>query len=131
LRKLLLDTHVWVWHLLGSDKLPPGIHRLLDSGNAAVWISPISVWEVLMLGQRGRLALKPDPFQWVKAALASSPCAEAPLTAEVALKSREMRLAHEDPADRFIAATAAVYGFELVTCDRRLQAAPGISVVSR
>lgn len=46
---------------------------------------------------------------------------DAPLTREIALRSREVGLAHNDPADRFLAATAAVYDLVLMTADRLLQ----------
>jgi PIN domain nuclease of toxin-antitoxin system len=45
---------------------------------------------------------------------------DAPLSREVAIRSRTVRLEHEDPADRFLAATADVYGLTLVTADERV-----------
>ncbi|MBN1422672.1 MAG: type II toxin-antitoxin system VapC family toxin [Planctomycetes bacterium] len=132
MRKLLLDTHIWVWQVEGSSDQPAGVRRLLASDGVACWISPITVWEVLLLGERGRLTFAAsDPHGWVRRALRETPCAEAPLTHDVAMKSREIPLPHRDPADRFIAATALVYGFELVTCDRRLDGIPGLRIVSR
>ena len=49
-----------------------------------------------------------------------TPVAEAPLTIDVAFTSRTVDLEHQDPADRFIVATAKVHGLTLVTADRRL-----------
>ena len=45
-----------------------------------------------------------------------------PVTFDVAFGSRSIRLGHDDPADRFIAATAMVHGLTLVTADRSLLA---------
>ena len=42
--------------------------------------------------------------------------------------SRRVELGHEDPADRFLAATAAVYDLQLVTADRRLRAGRGFPI---
>jgi PIN domain nuclease of toxin-antitoxin system len=42
------------------------------------------------------------------------------LNHEVAIQSRRIRLPHQDPADRFIAASAMVYGLTLMTADRTL-----------
>jgi PIN domain nuclease of toxin-antitoxin system len=42
------------------------------------------------------------------------------LTFEVAVRSREVILAHPDPADRFLVATALVYDLTLVTADDAL-----------
>jgi PIN domain nuclease of toxin-antitoxin system len=47
-----------------------------------------------------------------------------PLDHEVAIQSRHLRLAHEDPADRFLAATARVHELTLVTADHRLLRRP-------
>ncbi len=52
--------------------------------------------------------------------LSSLPLREAVLNHEVAMQSRKISLPHQDPADRFIAATAIIYGLKLVTADRHL-----------
>ncbi len=41
-------------------------------------------------------------------------------THEIALRSHTLDVKHADPADRFIAATAAVLDLTLVTADKRL-----------
>ena len=48
------------------------------------------------------------------------PYKEAPVNHEVAIQSRAIDLDHQDPADRFLAATALVYDLTLVTADERL-----------
>jgi PIN domain nuclease of toxin-antitoxin system len=45
---------------------------------------------------------------------------EAPLTQEIVAAAQELPLQHQDPADRFLAATADVLGLTLVTADQRL-----------
>lgn len=99
--------------------------RALEDPENEAWLSPISVWETLILVERGRLALQPDADTWIRTCLAQSPVTEAPLTREVALESRRIQPAHEDPADRFLAATARVYDLTLVTADERLLGAGG------
>jgi PIN domain nuclease of toxin-antitoxin system len=47
----------------------------------------------------------------------------------VALETRGISLPHQDPADRFLAATAAVYDLTLLTADDRLLDGSGYSVV--
>ena len=118
--RLLLDTHVWWWYLIGSERLPARIRRALDSADGSVWLSPISVWELGMLAARGRIEIEGQYRAWVTSALQRVPVEEAPLTTEVALKSREIELPYRDPADRFLAATALAYDLTLVTVDKRL-----------
>lgn len=52
--------------------------------------------------------------------LSTLPFHEAALNHEVAMQSRKISLPHQDPADRFIASPAAVYGLILITADKNL-----------
>lgn len=123
--KLLLDTHIWVFSHLAPDRLSSRVRRALASPQTERWLSPISVWELSLLVERGRLRLRTDTDLWVEQALAVAPMRDAALTRAVALESRRVHLSHEDPADRFLAATAAVYDLTLVTSDERLIAGRG------
>lgn len=118
--RFLLDTHVWVWSLDDPDRLLDGVARALRDPANEVWLSPISVWEVLLLVERGRLGLEEEPVRWIRRALDASRVREAPINHPVAIRSREVELDHEDPADRFLAATAEIYDLTLVTEDARL-----------
>jgi PIN domain nuclease of toxin-antitoxin system len=122
--KLLLDTHVWLWSLLDPSLLSPRAQALLSDPKNEKWLSPVSVWESLVLAERGRIALRPSAEAWVRLQLASAPIRRAPFDHEVAIVSRALRLPHRDPADRFIAATARVHEMTLVTSDERLLADP-------
>jgi PIN domain nuclease of toxin-antitoxin system len=122
--KLLLDTHVWLWSLLEPGRLRREVAALLGSPAAEKWLSPISVWETLILARRGRLDLRPDPESWVRSQLQRAPVRQIPLDHEIAIHSRRLRTTHEDPADRFIAATARVHELTLVTADDRLLRRP-------
>lgn len=127
---MLLDTHIWLWALLDPARLSRAVRALLASPTETLRLSPISVWEAVMLAERGRIALEPDPRRWLDRALAAAPVAEAPLTFEVAMASRSIALEHRDPADRFIAASALVFGLTLVTADARLLDCPDIEVLA-
>jgi PIN domain nuclease of toxin-antitoxin system len=123
--KLLLDTHIWIWSHLEPEKLGKSVvAALLDSKNE-LWLSPISIWELLVLAEKGRIVVKGDPEAWVDSALSAAPMIEAPINREVAIRSRTVQLSHEDPSDRFLAATAQVYDLTLVTADRLLLGGKG------
>ena len=127
---MLLDTHIWLWALLDPGRLSGRVRALLASPAQTLRLSPVSVWEALVLAERGRIALQPDPRRWLDRALAAAPVAEVPLTFEVAMASRSIALDHRDPADRFIAASALVFGLTLVTADARLLNCPDIEVLA-
>ena len=113
--KLLLDTHIWVWSVGEPARLGKRLrHELKDAANE-LWLSPISVWEALVLHSKRRIDFPPEVI-----ASATSRFKEAPLTHEIAAAAAQLPLAHADPADRFLVATAKVLGLTLVTADRRL-----------
>jgi PIN domain nuclease of toxin-antitoxin system len=118
--RLLLDTHVWIWSLLDPDRLDARVRRILQRPETEVWLSPISVWEIHVLAEKGRLKGVKEPGPWVRRCLEITSPREAALTFAVALASRELALPHGDPADRFLAATAAVHALKLVTADQNL-----------
>jgi PIN domain nuclease of toxin-antitoxin system len=124
--KLLLDTHIWVWSVLDRARLAPRVAAVLEADDTELWLSPISVWELLLLVERGRLAYDGDPEDLVQEALQVTPAHEAPLTHAVALASRRLAMTHEDPADRFLAATAQVFGLTLVSADAHLLRTKGL-----
>jgi PIN domain nuclease of toxin-antitoxin system len=118
--KLLLDTHVWLWAHLEPAKLASRVRAALTSRSSELWLSPISIWETLLLVEKGRITITGDPAAWVEATWARTPMHEATLNRAVAVKSRSVRVAHVDPADRFLAASAEVYDLTLVTSDEHL-----------
>ena len=128
-KEYLLDTHVWLWSLLEPERLRKKTRALLTAAGSTLWLSPISVWETTLLAERGTLELDTNTRSWIQDAMAASGIGEAPLNHEVVLQSRELKLKHDDLADRFIAATASVYQFTLVTADERLLRAKGYDTI--
>ena len=116
--KLLLDTHIWLWSFQDPRLLGRRVQRELRAPENELWLSPISTWEALTLNAKGRIRLRGDLADW--ATHATAPFHEAPLTHEIAIAARQLPLAHQDPADRFLAATALVLGLTLVTADPEL-----------
>ena len=130
MKKLLLDTHIWLWALLDPDRLSQEVRAELASAENEIWLSPISVWEAILLAERGRVRVDTTPAEWVERMVSALPRREAPLTHDIAVASRQLTLSHEDPADRFLAATAQVMGLTLVTADARLMASTEYAVMA-
>lgn len=118
--RVLLDTHVWLWIRLDPARLGERLASELSNRDNELWISPISLWETMRLVQRGRVEVTGDAEKWIRNALLTGPLRDAPLTRDVALLSRTIDLDHDDPADRFIAASAVVHGLTLATADEQL-----------
>lgn len=116
---LLLDTHIWIWSKSDPKRLGKRVAAELSKGSNELWLSPVSVWEALVLMQKGRVRVE-NPFAWVQRA--AEQLREAPLTQEIVRIGMALPLSHADPADRFLAATAQVLKLTLVTADQRLLA---------
>jgi PIN domain nuclease of toxin-antitoxin system len=116
--KLLLDTHIWIWSLAEPKRLSRRVLVELKDRNNELWLSPVSTWEVLLLHAKGRIQLQGNAREWVTKATAFM--REAPLTHEIVAVAQDLPFTHQDPADHFLAATAAVLGLTLVTADHRL-----------
>lgn len=128
--RLLLDTHIFLWSLLDPARLGQRAAAELENPSNELWLSPVSLWEVLILAERGRVLLHPDPIRWLRDALGAVAFHEAPLNREVAIQSRLVDLPHQDPVDRFLAATALVYELTLVTADDRLLRSPRVPTLA-
>jgi PIN domain nuclease of toxin-antitoxin system len=127
--KLLLDTHIWIWSVSEPQRLTRRVARALDDAQNQLWLSPISIWETLLLHRKRRLKIPEGFSTWVTKALTTMPLNEAPVTFEVAQALSTINLPHSDPADLFLAASAKVFGLTLVTSDRNLVGTPEISVL--
>ena len=128
--KLLLDTHIWLWGLLEPGRLSTKVAAALQGAETERWLSPLSVWEALLLIERKRLQVDRPAEAWVREALERAPVFEAPVNHEVALASRRLKTKHRDPVDRFLIATAQVFELTLVTQDGLLMSQADVRVLA-
>jgi len=123
LHKILLDTHVWIWLMMGDERLSKPFIKSIEQASAReeVFVSAISIWEIGMLVERGRITLEMDCLDWVKQALDSPGISLIPITPEIAIQSSRLPdNSHGDPADRLIMATAFENKAILVTHDQKI-----------
>ena len=128
------DTHAIIWHLESDSRLSTEARRRFEEaerGEAVIYISAISVAEIILLHERGRLPR--HGFELFKRALQSRPfeCYQvADLTYELALGLENVprQIVPELP-DRIIAATAHFLGLPLLTRDTALQNWEGIITI--
>ncbi len=128
--RILLDTHIWLWYLEGNPKLSDSLSTQLTAPNNQLWLSPVSLWEFLLLIEKGKISIGEPPEVWIRNTLATFEVQEAPLNYEIAILSRQISLPHQDPADRFLAATAIHYDLTLATVDQKLVQAVQIPTIS-
>ena len=118
---MVVDTHVFLWYIVGDSRLPSAIMQRMAADPESVIVPSICFWEAMMLHDRGRLDLGPNPAKTLLDALKDSGFRTKDLDPEIAMLSRTLAFDHEDPADRFIAATGDSLNLPLATADKHLQ----------
>jgi PIN domain nuclease of toxin-antitoxin system len=127
---LLLDTHIWLWSYLEPHKLSSEVHQAIADGSNLRFLSPVSVWETVLLLKEKKIVIHDDFGEWFERTRSELELQEAPLGWKVVHEMRFTRLGYKDPADRFLAATARAYDLTLVTSDVRLLKVPGLKTLS-
>ena len=131
--RLLLDTHILLWRLAGSDRLSAATLDLMDEQADELLASAASVWEVSIKWalRKGLADDMPLSGQQFLAALGDAGIEVLPITAVHAAALDDLDLHHRDPFDRLLVATARVEGLTLLTSDTRLGAyGKAVKVVS-
>jgi PIN domain nuclease of toxin-antitoxin system len=119
----LLDTHAWIWWIDQDIRLGAANIAALDKLDqfSRPFIADISLWEVAMLVERGRLNLDIPLEEWLDAAAHPRSVRVQPITPAIAAEVAALPSAfHRDPADRLIVATCRVLNLPLLTHDRRI-----------
>jgi PIN domain nuclease of toxin-antitoxin system len=120
---LLLDTCAAIWLAEDDGFAPAGRDALAVAAQEglALYLSPITAWEIGLLLARGRLALPIDPKLWFDRLLNAPQVRLAELSPTILIDSSLLPgEPPRDPADRIMAATARAFGYRLLTRDRIL-----------
>lgn len=116
--RLLLDTNVLLWTLTGSSRVEP-ISQLILSADTEIFVSTVSLWEIVTKVSIGKLAAD---IAEIRAAIAASGFLELPVLGEHTATLATLPLHHRDPFDRMIVAQAITEPMRLLTGDRQLAA---------
>ena len=129
----ICDTHILLFWAHEPERLSSTARQALEKGlsRGELAIADITLWELALLRERGRLLLPADVDAdfYLKQLLAALRLHVLPITPEIALLSRSDLFLHGDPADRLIGATALQLGAPLITADSKLRALPGLHSV--
>ncbi|MFZ1139621.1 MAG: type II toxin-antitoxin system VapC family toxin [Candidatus Sulfotelmatobacter sp.] len=124
---ILLDTHVLVWLVSDSSRLSRTAVRELRKAerNGELAISSITLWELALLYQRGRLRASGSIESSIRIILEKSRVEVIEITPEIAALTPTFPETYpKDPADRLIGATARALGLTLITQDERILGSP-------
>lgn len=129
---IVLDTHVWLWWLHDSSRLSAPAGELIrqEQQTGAIVVSTISIWEVAVKVQSGKLAIPMEIHRWYELARGYPATVIEPLSPEDAIASTLLPGGfHKDPADRMIISLSRRLSAPLVTCDRKILEYPHVETV--
>ena len=117
----LLDTHVWVWWIRHDPRLNETVVKHLDgfASDERPFVADISLWEVAMLVEKGKMDLPLPVDQWLASASDPRTVRVVPISAAIAAETQVARILR-DPADRLIVATSRILRVPLFTKDRNI-----------
>jgi len=122
--KLLLDTHIFLWHVTGDDRLLLGFkEKILDPENE-VFVSPISIWEAIVKSSLGKLSLPEEPETYLLELRIQHQFASLPLDERSVRHLRKLPSHHRDPFDRMLICQAMEHDLILVTLDEEIRKYP-------
>lgn len=117
MNNLLLDSHILVWWLSGSEKLNDVTANLIDTAmiESRVYVSTASIWELSIKEANGKITL-PDDFESVV-----TDCFNIiPITIDDARNAPTTYTLHKDPFDKMLVAQASWRSMLLVTADDKI-----------
>ena len=121
--KLLLDTHVFIWWDIDPAKISPAaMAALRDPGNS-VFLSVVSVWEMVIKVELGKLILH-HPLSEIIASQQENGIEVLPVELRHSLAVARLPSIHKDPFDRLLIAQSNVESMEFVSADRLITGYP-------
>ncbi len=119
----LLDTHILLWWFEGSKRLSTAQRRVLKRADDAhaLGVSDVTLWEIALLVERGRVRLAMPIDEWLTRATSAPLVERCGMSPAIAREMISLPATQGwDPADRILVATARVAGVPLVTSDTRI-----------
>ncbi len=111
--RYLIDTHILIWWLDGSNKLGAEVRDILKSGSNAIYLSSGAVWEMAIKESIGRLEVPHD----LEEVLRQEGIEVLPIKASHALAVATLPQHHRDPFDRIQIVQAQLEGLTLISRD--------------
>ena len=118
--ELLLDTNVLIWTVSEDDRISTRARTVISSSASALFVSVVSVWEIVLKHQTGKLRFKGLLEEVLDQILYRSPWAILAMSAEHLAPLAVLPMLHKDPFDRLLIAQARHEGMAIVTSDETI-----------
>ena len=114
--QLLIDTHVLIWFLEGSNLLSASRRQMIVSPANNVFVSIASIWEIAIKISVGKLILA-KPLTDVIKQIAAENIEILPILPEHTLQVSTLPFHHRDPFDRIIISQAIIESIDIISAD--------------
>jgi PIN domain nuclease of toxin-antitoxin system len=114
--RLLLDTHIFLWAVMGDSALKAPVRRVIEEADE-VYVSAASIWEIAIKARLGKIEADTDALV---DEIAQVGFRELPVRLRHAAGVAKLPLHHTDPFDRLLIAQAIAEPLKLLTVDKPL-----------
>ena len=114
--KILLDTHIFLWILNDSKKLSSLKRFEIQNKANILYLSAISVAEIMIKSTAGKLDANFDVIEMTK----ESGIELLDFTAQDAILLKDLPLYHKDPFDRILICQSKTNKMKLMTDDKKI-----------
>jgi PIN domain nuclease of toxin-antitoxin system len=114
--KVILDTHTFLWYILGNSKLSVKAKEIIDA-KTNLYFSIVSLWEIAIKVNIGKLDLNCSfeellyRLEYIKVELLPITCIDTQIYVGLVLKN------HRDPFDRMLVSQAISNDLAILGCD--------------
>ena len=115
---LLLDTHILIWLIDGSEKLNKTARHAIEDESNSLYLSIASLWEITIKTSLGKLELGIPLEQITTNFILPSGFKILPIHFSHLLVLKDLPFHHRDPFDRMLISQAISESLTLVSEDR-------------
>lgn len=115
--KGLVDTHAFIWWYSDPTRLSVAALAFFQDPSSIVLVSVVSVWEILIKFQLGKMTLN-TPLRTILTQQQANGIQILPVILDHVLAVESLPPTHKDPFDRLLIAQANVEGAVLVSVDK-------------
>ena len=122
--RLLLDTHIFLWFISGDSRIPDVMVESIRTPDNEVYLSVVSLWEVLVKHELGKLPLPQPPGSYLPLQRKRHMIDSLPLDEASVSQLSNLPPLHRDPFDRMLICQALEHDLSIVTVDDQIRAYP-------
>ncbi|RKU34455.1 PIN domain nuclease [Candidatus Poribacteria bacterium] len=122
--KFLLDTHIFLWFISGDARLSGSLRQIIRDSENDVYLSVVSIWEVIIKHGLGKLFLPEPPEIYLPRQRRLHLIESLPVDEASVAQLSKLPLLHRDPFDRMLICQALQYNLTIATVDDAIRAYP-------